>query len=237
MNKLPMQTNGTIYLSGGMEKAVENGAQWRRMISDKLKSFGFTPLDIAALDFEYVKANGPVYLNQDPDNYLQYKSNIRRQFIYTDLRLIIEDSDAVIAYYDQSFKDGAGSFAECQCAYDHEKPLFVVSAFEHVPSWLKALSTRVFYTFEDLYFYIEGLPTGILKVDRYGNHSSGNFYLCSLCGNFSEKTKRHYVSKVSPSYCKSCVDVVAKTYEQHVDRYQFIANHIARQSISCTVGE
>src|SRR5271154_7013926 len=125
--------NGTIYLSGGMEKAIENGAVWRRDCSKALITLGFTPLDIAELDLAYIEKHGPVYLDKDPANHLQYKSNIRRQFIYTDIRLIVDDSDAVLAYYDQSFKDGAGSFAECQCAYDNDKPLLVVSAFDHVP--------------------------------------------------------------------------------------------------------
>ncbi len=219
-------SKGTLYLSGGMEKAIENGVQWRRDCAAELIWLNFTPLDIAALDLEYIKKNGPVYLDKDPSNYLQYKSNIRYQFIYTDLRLIVDNSDAVIAYYDQSFKDGAGSFAECQCAYDHSKPLFVVSDFQHVPSWLKSLSTALFYSFENLYDYLERLPDGILKTDRYGNHNSGQFYLCSLCGNTFEKSKHHFVSKVSPLYCKSCVDIVQITREEHADRYQFIVEHM-----------
>lgn len=219
--------NGAIYLSGGMEKAVENGAGWRRDCSAKLKELNFFPVDIAALDLAYIEKHGPVYLDTDPKNYLQYKSNIRHQFIYTDLRLIIDDCDVIVAYYDQSFKDGAGSFAECQCAYDHEKPLFVVSALPHVPSWLKSLSTKLFFNFEDLYTYLGELPQGILRVDRYGNHSSQNEYLCSLCGNVFEKSKHHFVSKVSPQYCIKCVDLVANTREKHADRYQFISEYIA----------
>lgn len=218
--------NGSIYLSGGMEKAVENGAGWRRTCSSALSQMGFFPLDIAAFDLAYIEKHGPVYLDKDPANFLQYKSNIRHQFIYTDLRLIIDDADAVIAYYDQSFKDGAGSFAECQCAYDNEKPLFVVSALPHVPSWLKSLSTKLFFTFNELYFYLDKLPQGILKSDRYGNHSSHDHYLCSLCGEIFEKKKHHFVSKVSPLYCKSCVDLVMNTREKNADRYQFIAEYI-----------
>ncbi len=223
--------NGAIYLSGGMEKAVENGAGWRRDCSAALKTMNFFPLDIAALDLAYIEKHGPVYLDKDPANFLQYKSNIRHQFIYTDLRLIIDDADAVIAYYDQSFKDGAGSFAECQCAYDNEKPLFVVSAFPHVPSWLKSLATKVFFEspttgFRDLYVYLDSLPKGILKQDRYGNHSSISHYLCSLCGDVFEKRKHHYVSKVSPLYCKPCVELVMNTREKNADRYQFISEYI-----------
>lgn len=209
-----------IYLSGGMQFAVNNGTGWRKECSLKLMELGFTPCDIANLDLEYKKVHGPVYL--DDASTLQYKSNIRYQFIYTDLRLVRDNCDAVIAYYDQSFKDGAGSFAECQCAYDNEKPLFVVSDFGHVPGWLKSLSTKVFYTFVELYAYLEQLPPGILKIDTYGNHHAKNHYLCSLCGDVFEKTKHHFVSKISPLYCKGCVEVVQKTREENADRYQFI---------------
>jgi len=221
-------TNGIMYLSGGMEAAKENGVIWRKECSERLEQINFTPCDIAALDLEYTKVHGQVYMSKDTANYHQYKSNIRHQFIYSDLRLIRYDCDAVIGYYDQSFKDGAGSFAECQCAYDNEKPLFIVSDFQHVPGWLKALSTVVFYSFDNLYDYLERLPPGILKTDRYGNHGSMNEYLCSLCGDTFEKKKHHYVSKVSPLYCKNCVEIVMKTREQHADRYQFIVQYMEK---------
>jgi len=146
------------------------------------------------------------------------------------LRLVKDNCDAVIAYYDQSFKDGAGSFAECQCAYDNGKPLLVVSDFEHVPGWLKALSTKVFYNFSTLYGYLEQLPDGILKTDKYGNHHSANHYLCSLCGETFEKTKHHFVSKISPLYCKGCVDIVQKTREENADRYQFISEFMEKSN-------
>jgi hypothetical protein len=221
-------SNGLIYLSGGMEFSTDNGLSWRKICSERLREINYTPCDIAALDVEYTKAHGMVYMSKDIEKYLQYKSNIRHQFIYSDLRLIRDDCDAVIAYYDQSFKDGAGSFAECQCAYDNEKPLFVVSEFDHIPSWLKALSTVVSYNFEDLYNYLKKLPNGILKIDRYGNHSSKNHYLCSLCGQVFEKNKHHYVSKVSPLYCKSCVELVIETREKHTDRYQFMIEYMEK---------
>lgn len=217
------KNSGLIYLSGGMEKSADLGAQWRANCSKELIKRNFLPLDITALDVAYTKAHGVVYMSKDSKNYLQYKSNIRHQFIYTDLRLIIDNSDAVIAYYDESFKNGAGSFAECQISYDHQKPLFIVSTFseDNVPSWLKALSTKLFFSFSELYTYLDSLPQGILKVDKYGNHHSNNHYLCSLCGNVFEKSKHHFVSKVSPLYCIDCVDLVQKTREQNVDRYEF----------------
>jgi hypothetical protein len=222
-------SKGKIYLSGGMEKAVQNGLVWRKDCSKSLTAMGYEPIDIAALDLDYNKAHGKVYMSGDDKDFLQYKSNIRHQFIHTDLKLIIDDADAVIGYYDQSFKDGAGSFAECQCAYDNERPLFVVSALSHVPSWLKALSTKLFFSFTELDTYLATLPDGILKRDRYGNHGTESHYLCSLCGEVFNKKKHHFVSKISPLYCKPCVKLVMKTREQHADRYEFISDLINKE--------
>jgi hypothetical protein len=223
-------TRGVLYLSGGMQFAENLGEGWRIECGNGIKKIGYTPLDITALDKAYTAAHGQVYLSKDTKNFLQYKSNIRRQFIYTDIRLIKDNSDAVIGYYDESFRRGAGSFAECQAAYDLEKPLFLVSAYpdivKEVPGWLKALSTRIFTNFEDLYKYLDSLPVGILKIDRYGNHHAKSQYLCSLCGDVFEKSKQHYVSKISPLYCKPCVEVVRKTREDHADRYEFAEHYL-----------
>jgi hypothetical protein len=225
------KNKGIIYLSGGMEKAKDLGGAWREICGAKLTELGFVPIDITAMDKLYKETFGPVYMKGDPEFLLQTKSNVRYQLIYTDMRLIKDDTDAVVALYDESFRLGAGSFAECQLAYDSEKPLFVVSGFgtlTEVPLWLKALSTKMFTSFEDLYAYLEALPPGILKTDRYGNHHSESHYLCSLCGEAFEKRKHHFVSKVSPLYCKGCVEVVQKTREEHTDRYQFISELLNR---------
>lgn len=226
-------TRGVLYLSGGMQYAKNLGEGWRIECGAELNKIGYTPLDITHLDKAYTAAHGQVYLSKDTKNFLQYKSNIRRQFIYTDIRLIKDNSDAVVAYYDESFRRGAGSFAECQAAYDLEKPLFLVSAFsdivKEVPGWLKALTTKIFTSFDDLYVYLDALPQGILKIDRYGNHHSEHHYLCSLCGDVFEKSNQHFVSKVSPLYCKSCVEVVQKTREVHTDRYEFIVKYLEKK--------
>ena len=70
----------------------------------------------------------------------------------------------------------------------------------------------------------------IAKRDAYGNHHSGTHYLCSLCGTAFEKGKTHFVSKVSPLYCKTCVDIVKTTFESHADRYQFFLDYLEAES-------
>lgn len=219
---------GSIYLSGGMEKSPDLGGKWRKECSEVLSSLGFCPVDITAMDVAYTKKHGHVYLSKDESTLLQNKSNVRHQFVYSDLRLLTDNCDAVIALFDEAFRLGSGSYAECQCAYDNNKPLFMVSTYplSEIPTWLKSLTTKIFFSFDELYQYLKTLPQGILKTDKYGNHHSGAHYLCSLCGNPFEKTKHHFVSTVTPLYCRSCVDVVTKTREDHADRYEFMLEYL-----------
>lgn len=229
----PTLNRGNIYLSGGMQFAKDLGAGWRKDCADKLKEMNYFPIDITDMDRAYAKEYGELYNMLDRSNHLQYKSNFRRHFVWTDVELVKQDSDAVIVFYDESARRGAGTISECQIAYEAEIPLFLVSDYKEwwkeVPGWLQSLTTKMFTEFDDLYAYLEQLPYGILKRDIYGNHGSKQEYLCSLCGSVFQKTKHHFVSKVSPLYCKSCVDLVTTTYEEHKDRYEFFMEHLGKE--------
>jgi len=234
MIKHPKYPRANVYLSGGMQHAKNLGAGWRISCSNKLKLMEYFPLDITALDIAYQKNHGALYDMVSAEDVLRRKSDIRKHFVYTDLQLILNDSDALIVLYDQSVRRGAGTISECQVAYNNDIPVFLVSAYndwsKEVPGWLQALSTKIFLSFDELYKYFDKLPYGILKRDVYGNHNADKYYLCSLCGDPFEKHKHHFVSKVSPLYCKNCVEIVQGTYESHKDRYQFFIEYLEQQS-------
>jgi len=223
---------GAIYLSGGMQHADNLGADWRFETSDRIRRMGYEPLDITALDKAYAAKYGQLYFPEpsDPQGVLRFKSNVRQHFIRADLDLITEDSDAVILYYNESVRKGAGTISEAQVAYLHDIPLFLVNAwgtnFDEVPGWLQALTTKMFATFDELYMYLAQLPSGILRRDMYGNHGTNGQYLCSLCGEIFQKQKHHFVSRVSPTYCSPCVELIAHTHEGHKDRYTFMQEHL-----------
>lgn len=231
----PMYSRGNIYLSGGMEYAENDGAGWRADVSRRLKSQGYFPLDISELDEQYDITHGNEFneLKNNDDEQLRRKAILRKQFIETDLQLIKNDTDALIVYYDESARRGAGTISECQYAFLLDKPIFIVSAWEdwqnQVPGWLFALSTKVFTNFDDTLDYMQELPYGILKDDVYGNKQSNGQYLCSLSGEPFQKSKHQFVSKVSPLYNKESVNIVADVHEEMKSRYQFFVEYVSHQ--------
>lgn len=222
---------GSIYLSGGMQHAADLGAGWRTEVSTWLVEAGYLPIDITAMDIAYATVHGDMYRSLDnEEDLLERKSNIRRHYIYADTQLIKVHSDALIVYYDVSVRLGAGTISECQVAYDHELPIFLVNGYPHlndVPGWLQGLTTKIFSSFDDLKVYLTSLPPGILRKDQYGNHSHTSHYLCSLSGEVFEKNKSHFVSKVSPLYSPGCIDIVKQTYEARKDRYEFFTEYLS----------
>jgi len=231
MIKHPNYPRGNIYLSGGIEKAVNYGAEWRKKVAFILKEQGYFPIDITALDKAYSDTHGKLYTDFNEADELLRKANIRKHFVFTDLQLIKNDTDALILFYDESARHGAGTISEAQYAYLHDIPIFIVSYWENwqkeVPGWLHALSTKIFTKFDDCLEYMSNLPDGILKRDVYGNHhGSGDSYLCSLSGDVFKKDKHHFVSKVSPLYSSESVKIVKEVHEEMKDRYQFITEYL-----------
>ena len=238
MIKHPKYPRGNIYLSGGMEFADNLGAGWRETSVEVLQQMGYYPLDITSLDKAYQAVHGDLYNiggdATDHKSILRKKANIRKHFVFTDLQLIHNDSDALIVYYDESARRGAGTISECQYAYLHDIPIFIMSGWgddlSQVPGWLLALSTKIFSSFDDLYEYLAELPHGILKRDIYGNHKSGDYYLCSLSGKPFKKSKTHFVSKVSPLYSMESVELVKETNEDMKNRYEFFMEHLEAEA-------
>jgi hypothetical protein len=230
MLKHPDYPNGNIYLSGGMQFAHDGlGADWRGECAGRLRKSGYFPLDLAELDKAYSTIHGHLYRFLDDEEILQRKSNIRKHFIDTDIALIRNDTDAIVIYYDESVRRGAGTTSEVHEAFMLDIPVFLMNGYgklSEVPGWMQAETTKIFNTWDNLHAYMDHLPPGILKRDVYGNRRSGSDYLCSLCGKVEEKHKAHFVSRVSPLYCKSCVELVKTTHEQHMDRYQFFLEYL-----------
>lgn len=236
---------GNIYLSGGMQFAANLGAAWRVTASEKLKNMQYFPLDITELDVAYNEAHTKISIPEatverpvlSQEEVLFYKSTMRKHFVKTDLDLIEKNSDALIVYYDESARRGAGTVSEAQAAFNLDIPIFLVceypseaEMFKNVSGWLIALATKHFLNFDDLYAYLDKLPKGILKKDQYGNRCVGDQYLCHLSGEVFTKRKHKFVSTVTPLYSQPSVEVVSKVIEQHKDRYEFFLEHLSKQT-------
>jgi nucleoside 2-deoxyribosyltransferase len=228
---------GNIYLSGGMQFAKNLGAAWRVTASEKLKAMKYFPLDITDLDVAYNEAHGKLEIPAHDGDPLLYKANMRKHFIDTDLKLIRENSDALIVYYDESARRGAGTVSEAQYAFNLNIPIFLVADYESVEAmhkdvsgWLIALSTKTFINFDDLYAYLDQLPYGIIKKDVYGNHGVDGQYLCHLSGEVFTKRKNKFVSQVHPLYSQKSVDIVHQVYEETKDRYEFFMEYLNKDT-------
>lgn len=227
---------GNIYLSGGMQFAKNLGAGWRLTASDKLKAMKYFPLDITDLDVSYLEKHGKMTLPNSTEP-IKFKSYMRKHFIETDLKLIKENSDALIVYYDESARRGAGTVSEAQFAYNLNIPIFLVAEYDsieelhqNVSGWLIALSTAYFKSFDDLYEYLENLPYGIIKKDAYGNHGVDGQYLCHLSGEVFTKRKTPFVSEIHPLYSQNSVNIVHDVYEKYKDRYEFFMEYLTEKT-------
>lgn len=227
---------GNIYLSGGMQFAANLGAGWRITASEKLKEMKYFPLDITELDVAYLKDHGKMTL-PDSTEPIKFKSYMRKHFIDTDLKLIRNDSDALIVYYDESARRGAGTVSEAQYAFNMNIPIFLVAEYptieelhNNVSGWLIALSTAYFKSFEELYAYLDNLPYGIIKKDAYGNHGVDGQYLCHLSGQVFNKRKTPFVSEIHPLYSQESVHIVHDVYEKYKDRYEFFMEYLNKKT-------
>jgi hypothetical protein len=228
---------GNIYLSGGMQFAKNLGAGWRLDTSKRLKELGYFPLDITDLDIAYNNEHGKPILPQPGEQPESYKANMRKHFIDTDLKLIRDNSDALIVFYDESARRGAGTVSEAQYAFNLNIPIFLVANYNteeefysDISGWLIALSTKHFINFESLYKYLDKLPNGILKKDIYGNHGVDGQYLCHLSGEVFQKKKSKFVSQIHPLYSQKSVGIVHDIYENHKDRYDFFMDYLTKET-------
>ena len=176
--------------------------------------------------------NVPTYLKK-----VWKEDQVNVEFSDEDLKLIKENSDALIVYYDESARRGAGTVSEAQYAYNMNIPIFLVAEYptieelhKNVSGWLIALSTAYFKSFEELYDYLEKLPYGIIKKDAYGNHGVDGQYLCHLSGEVFVKRKTPFVSEIHPLYSQNSVNIVHDVYEKYKDRYVFFMEYLEEQT-------
>ena len=148
------------YLSGPIENAENDGANWRDSITPWLKNEiehdVFNPVvetrkivsDLTNTQFREMKET-------DPKKY----KNLIRQIIDIDIKAVVEDSDYLIVNWNKSVFRGGGTHGEITLAYYLKKPIYLVN---HVPlddlsSWIFSCATEVFDSFDNMKIHLTSL--------------------------------------------------------------------------------
>ena len=127
------------YLSGPIENAHNDGADWRNDIThwlDKeLNHQVFNPVaetksitkELNTDDFRLMKTTNPE----------EYKKIIRK-IIQVDLDAVVQGSDYLIVNWDKSVFKGGGTHGEITMAHWFKKPVYMVNTLpiEDVSSWI-----------------------------------------------------------------------------------------------------
>ena len=145
------------YLSGPIENAENDGANWRESITpwlkDEIKHDVFNPVlatrkiisNLTNTQFREMKDTNPT----------KYK-NLIRQIIDIDIKAVVEETDYLIVNWNKSVFRGGGTHGEITLAYYLKKPIYLVN---HVPlddlsSWISSCATEVFDSFDDMKIHL-----------------------------------------------------------------------------------
>jgi len=141
------------YLSGPIENAHNDGADWRNDITQwleqNLNHQVFNPVtetksiikELNTDDFRLMKTTNPE----------QYKKIIRK-IIQVDLDAVFKGSDYLIVNWDKSVFKGGGTHGEITMAHWFKKPVYMVNTLpiEDVSSWIFSCTDLICNNFEDL---------------------------------------------------------------------------------------
>lgn len=142
------------YLSGGMEFAKGEGADWRFEMEDwlrkNLKHGVFNP-NRESEKFLSKRFPSGNFRKLKYDN-LERFTEVVRELIDLDSREIAHRSDYVVCYWDESAQKGAGTKGEITIARFLEKPVYLVTQtkLEDVPGWVLGCTTKIFGSFDEL---------------------------------------------------------------------------------------
>ena len=141
------------YLSGPIENAHNDGADWRNDITQWLKQNlnhqVFNPVtetksitkELNTDDFRLMKTTNPE----------EYKKIIRK-IIQVDLDAVVQGSDYLIVNWDKSVFKGGGTHGEITMAHWFKKPVYMVNTLpiEDVSSWIFYCTDLMCNNFGDL---------------------------------------------------------------------------------------
>ena len=147
------------YLSGGMEYAKGEGADWRKDMQTWVESnLGHSVFNPNEESKKFLARNFP------RGNFRALKTRDLRQFVRLvqkivklDSREIARRSDYVICYWNKSAQLGAGTKGELTLAKYFGKPVYLVTRMRHsnIPGWILGCASKIFASFSELKLFLK----------------------------------------------------------------------------------
>ena len=154
-----MRKRPRVYLSGGMEYAKDEGADWRGMMQSWiLEELGHTVFNPNVESDKFLKRKLPHEdLRRLKFSDINRYQTILRSIVRLDSEEIALRSDYVICYWNQSAQRGAGTKGELTMARFFKKPVYMVTRMksEKIPGWILGCTLKIFGSFDELKSYLK----------------------------------------------------------------------------------
>lgn len=142
-----------IYLAGAIEAAPDDGATWRREITQFLDD------ELNWQVFDPSRHEQDFLTDFERENFRNWKSTDINRFrsvitkiIDRDMHQLLSECQAVICLWDEYVLPGGGTHGEMTLAYEHDLPVYLVLGMpiQQVSSWIIGCSTEIFENFDAL---------------------------------------------------------------------------------------
>ena len=141
------------YLSGAMENAKDEGADWRNELTIWLKeNLNHSVIDPIIETAKLVeKSNSQNYRNwktSDPNKFRKFV----RKAINNDLDSVINKTDYTICLWNNDVIPGGGTHGEVTMGYYFNKPVYLINQLEdmEISGWIMSCATEVLPDFESM---------------------------------------------------------------------------------------
>jgi hypothetical protein len=141
------------YLSGAMENAKDEGADWRNELTIWLKeNLNHSVIDPIIETAKLVeKSNSQNYRNwktSDPNKFRKFV----RKAINNDLDSVINKTDYTICLWNNDVIPGGGTHGEVTMGYYFNKPIYLVNQLDNmeISGWIMSCATEIFTDFNSI---------------------------------------------------------------------------------------
>lgn len=148
----------TTYLSGGMQFAKGEGADWReemgKWLKEVLEHRVIDPVQESKRLKARLKARG--FLLNGRRRTGGHWSVFFHKIVDADTKFVQNEADYLICLWNSSARRGAGTQGELTVARVNRIPVYLVSRtpLQELPGWIQGCTTRHFSTFRALKIYL-----------------------------------------------------------------------------------